>query len=78
MATVHAQHAFAGKFHLETRYVDGQWEWYVLDAKQTTKTLYSGVSATLEGAKQNAAIRAALQTELVKWAPIGPEIEIPD
>jgi hypothetical protein len=79
MAQVFAQHASAGIYHLETRYVGpNRWEWFVLDAQQTRRTLFSGDATTLEGAKKDAAMHVGLYAELVNWMPIGPAIEVPD
>ena len=78
MPKVHAQHALAGNYHLETRYAAPKWEWFVLDATRPSKTLFSGESATLRAAMKDAATRAGLYPEIVKWMPTGPEIEVPD
>ena len=79
MAKVFAQHAEAGKYHLETRYIEPRrWEWFVLDARQTSKTVFSGDAETLEAAMRNAAANAGLYPETVKWRPIGQQVEIPD
>jgi hypothetical protein len=78
MAKVHAQYALAGNYRLETRYAPPKWEWFVLDATRPSKTLFSGESATLRAAMNDAAMRAALYSDLVKWMPIGPEIEVPE
>jgi hypothetical protein len=76
MAKAYAQHAFAGQFHLETRYTEPNWEWFVLDARQTSKTLFSGQARNLEGAKTSACHAVGLS--FADWLPIGPELEIPD
>jgi hypothetical protein len=78
MAKVHAQHAFAGNYHLETRYTAPKWEWVILDATRPSKKLFSGESATLQTAMNEAAARVGLYSALVQWRPIGPEIEVPD
>ena len=78
MAKVHAQHAFAGNYHLETRYAAPKWEWFVLDATRPSKALFSGESGTLRAAMNEAAMRAGLYPEIVNWRPTGPEIEVPD
>jgi len=78
MAKVYAQHAFAGNYHLETRYAAPQWEWVIMDATRPTRKLFSGESATLQGAMTDAALRVGLYPQLVNWKPIGPEIEVPD
>jgi len=57
MPKVHAQHALAGNYHLETRYAAPKWEWFVLDATRPSKTLFSGESATLRTAMKDAATR---------------------
>jgi hypothetical protein len=78
MAKVHAQHAFAGNYHLETRYAPPKWEWFVQDATRPGKPLFSGESPTLEAAMNDAAVRVGLVPQIVNWKPAGPEIEIPD
>jgi hypothetical protein len=78
MPTIFAQHAQAGEYHLETRYVElGRWEWMVFK-KGKTVAEFSGDATTLESAKKNAAMRVGLYTETVKWQPIGPAIEAPE
>jgi len=77
MAKVHAQHAFAGNYHLETRYAPPKWEWSIWDATRPSKKLFSGESVTLRAAMNDAAMRAGLLPDLVNWKPMGPEIEVP-
>lgn len=76
MVKVHAQHAFAGNYHLETRYAAPKWEWVIMDATRPGKMLFSGESATLRGAMNDAAMRVGLVPQIVNWKPIGPEIEV--
>jgi len=76
MAKVFAQHAQAGKYHLETRYVEaGRWEWF---AKASERKLpeFSGDAETLEGAMQSACHSIGLG--FADWMPIGPAIEVPE
>ena len=78
MAGTFAQHAYAGKYHLETSYCEpGRWEWMVFKEGKTVAE-FSGDATTLEGAQKNAAMRVGLYTETVGWMPIGPEIEVPE
>ncbi len=79
MARAFEQHADAGKFHLEIRYAAGNekpWEWFALDAKQTSKTIFSGKCMTLKSAKNDAAKSAGLKE--AKWRPIGSALDVPD
>jgi hypothetical protein len=78
MAKVQAQHAFAGNYHLEIRYAATKWEWSVMDATRPGKPLFSGESATLQAAMNDAAMRVGLYPPLVNWRPTGPEIDVPD
>lgn len=72
MARAFNQHADAGRFHLETRYVDpNHWEWFVLE-KKTKRTHFSGDAKTLDGAKKSAATAVGLMT--ARWQNIGPVI----
>jgi hypothetical protein len=77
MARVFAQHADAGKYHLETRYGGIEplpWEWFVI--LKPDKTVFSGDSKTLEGAKTSAG--SAVGLGVAQWKDIGPAIELPD
>lgn len=77
MAQVFAQHANAGLYHLETRYIEpNRWEWYALDALKTSKVIFAGEATTLEAAKQAAC--AAVGLCFANWMCIGPAIEVPD
>jgi hypothetical protein len=76
MARVFAEHAQAGKYHLETRYVEpGRWEWF---AKPSQRKLpaFSGDAKTLDSAKQAAC--HSIGRAFADWKPIGPAIEVPD
>jgi len=48
-----SQHAFAGELHLETRFLDGQWEWEVLKVKHNER-INRGRAESLEDAKEKA------------------------
>ena len=77
MATIFAQHAQAGKYHLGTHYCEpGRWEWMVLKNGKTVAEFF-GDTTTLEGAQKNAAMRIGLYSENINWTPIGPAIDIP-
>jgi hypothetical protein len=78
MATIYAQHADAGQYHLETCYckMTRRWEWFVLkNGKKIAE--FSGDTDMLEAAQRNAAMRVGLYPEGIKWMPIGPPIEVP-
>jgi hypothetical protein len=72
---VFAQHANAGKFHLETRYASKRWEWAVFKQKGGP-AMFSGAAVSLESAKQSAA--AAIGVKETHWMDIGPAIELAD
>jgi len=78
MATVFAQHATAGEYHLETCFVGGQWEWKTGAIRQRTPPLpeFTGNTSTLEGAKKSAMASIGLME--ANWMNIGPAIEVPD
>jgi hypothetical protein len=81
MATIFAQHATAGKYHLETRYVDGRWEWMaalITKADPIERGLpeYSGTEDSLDAAKKKAT--ASIGLALANWNNIGPAIEVSD
>jgi hypothetical protein len=75
MPRVFAQHADAGQFHLETRYVSKHWEWAVFKQKGGP-AVFSGTAVSLESAKQSAA--AAVGLKDAHWVDIGPAIELAD
>ena len=78
MATVYAQHATVGKYHLETTFVDGQWEWGAVPIRHTAGQRlpeFAGVAKTLEDAKKSAA--ASIGLSRAQWLSIGPVIEVP-
>jgi phosphate-selective porin len=70
---IFAQHATAGRYHLETAFVDGRWEWKVIALKRGLPE-YTGTDASLEGAKNNAMQRIGLMQ--ADWQNIGPAIDI--
>jgi hypothetical protein len=72
---VFAQHADAGEFRLETRYVSKRWEWAVFKRKGGP-AIFSGAAGSLESAKQSAA--AAIGLKEAHWMDIGPAIELAD
>lgn len=78
MATIYAQHADAGQYHLETCYckMTRRWEWFVLKNGKTTRE-FSDYAETPEAAMQSAAMHIGLYPEGIKWMPIGPPIEVP-
>jgi hypothetical protein len=68
-----AEHADAGDFHLETRYLDGKWEWAVFNFENWLAGHRERES--LEDAKSCAEDVAGAKP---KWRPIGrPVIEEP-
>jgi hypothetical protein len=81
MATIFAQHATAGKYHLETRYIDGRWEWVaalVRKAAPTERKLpeYSGVEDSLDAAVKKAAMSIGLS--FANWENVGPAVKVSD
>lgn len=76
MSILYAQHAMAGQYHLQTRFIDGQWEWKAIAIKDKRLPEYTGTSATLDGAKQSAASSIGLAR--ANWLSIGPPLEFPD
>jgi hypothetical protein len=77
MALVFAQHATAGKYHLETRYVSNRWEWYAAPIQKTDRLPeFSGEAKTLEAAMNKAMYSIGLAK--ADWMSIGPAIEMPD
>jgi hypothetical protein len=79
MARAFAQHADAGQYHVEIRYVDGApkpWESMVFQKKKTSCAIFSGQSDDLEDAKKSAS--ASIGLSAAQWTSIGPPIELPD
>jgi hypothetical protein len=76
MSSIFAQHAQAGKYHLETRYVEpGRWEWFA-KVSQPGLPEFLGNAKNLEGAMQSAC--SSIGLSFAEWMPIGPAIEIVD
>jgi hypothetical protein len=81
MARVHAQHANAGRYHLETWYDEyaKKWGWRAKAIKQSDTRLheYADMADTLDGAKRSAEASIGL-TNATEWIDIGPAIIVPD
>jgi hypothetical protein len=78
MARIFAQHADAGQYHLETRFVKAnQWEWAATE-KKSEAAKHSGDATSLEGAKKAAAASIGRNYATCAWMNIGPVIELPD
>jgi hypothetical protein len=79
MARTRAEHATAGKYHLETNYdiENGQWDWWAKAIKPNTVPEFTGSATTLAHAKKDACSRIGLVVEPT-WTQIGREIETPD
>ena len=75
MAKVFAQHATAGEYHLETCFIDGQWEWKVIAIRHKLPE-FTGTASSLEAAKNSAMVRVGLME--ASWTNVGPSIEVPD
>lgn len=75
MATIFALHATAGKYHLETWFIDGQWEWRATAIKPGLPD-YTGSASSLERAKKSA--MAGIGLKDADWTNVGPAIEVPD
>jgi hypothetical protein len=74
MSKVFAEHADAGDFHLETRYLDGRWEWMVFNLR--TGSQAQGVGKSLQEAKASA--EAVARAKPKQWYPMGrPIVEEP-
>jgi hypothetical protein len=71
MEKVFAQHATAGKYHLETWPMDGRWEWKAIAMKPGLPE-FTGTADSLEGAKERAMHSIGRMTELM-WTVVGPE-----
>ncbi len=66
-----AQHATAGKYHLETRFAGDNWEWYAAPIRKTERLPeFSGTSASLRGAMKSAMHSIGLAE--AGWMSIGP------
>lgn len=76
MAKVFNQHAHAGEYHLQTFYVDGQWDWQARAIRNSKLPEFTGTSQTPDGAKKAPANSIGLV--MADWMPIGAAIEIPD
>jgi hypothetical protein len=79
MALVYAQHATAGKYHLETQYdgTRGVWEWWARTIKPRDGNEFNGEAKSLENAMHDSAASIGLAVK-PDWTPIGPTIEIAD
>ncbi len=75
MARIFAQHATAGQYHLETAFIDGQWDWKVIALKRGLPE-FTGTDTSLDVAKKNAMQRIGLTQ--AEWRNIGPAIETAD
>jgi hypothetical protein len=64
-----AQHANAGPYHYETRFVDGVWEWEISEGP----TRASGKATSLEEAKAAIVMRTGRAPD--RWEDIGPELK---
>ena len=70
MARVFAEHANAGDFHLEARYVNEHWEWTVFNLRTGSEA--HGVGKSLEDAKASAEKVAGAKPK--QWYPMGRPI----
>jgi len=79
MAKIQAEHATAGKYHLDTSYnsPDRCWDWWAKGINPNSVQEYTGSSDSLEGAKRDACACIGLTTE-ADWKKFGPPIDIPD
>lgn len=69
-----AEHANTGDFHLETRYVNGRWDWTVFNLRTGSEA--HGVGESLEDAKASAEGVAGEKPK--QWYPMGrPIVEKP-
>jgi len=75
MGKVFAQHATAGEYHLETYFIDGQWEWKAIALRRKLPE-FAGTAKSLEGAKKSAMTSVGLMD--AAWRDVGPVIEVPD
>jgi hypothetical protein len=76
MAAIHAQHAQAGEYHLETWFLDGRWEWKAIAMKPRLPE-FTGTADSLDLAKEAARLSIGLKIALA-WTSVGPAIETPD
>ena len=65
-----AQHANAGPWHYETRFVGGVWEWEVTGAPNGR--IASGKATSLDEAKAAIVTRTGRAPD--RWEDIGPEL----
>jgi hypothetical protein len=79
MAKIKAEHATAGKYHLETNYdrENGRWEWWAKGIKPNDVPEFTGVATNLTAAKKDPCSRIGLVVAPT-WTKIGPEIDVPD
>ena len=77
MARIFAQHADAGQYQLETRFVANQWKWMATET-ESKEAKFSGDATTLEDAKKAAAASIGYEHARFAWHDIGPPIELPD
>ena len=75
MAKIRAEHATAGKYHLETNYdtANGRWDWWAKAIKPNSVPEFTGYASTLANAKKDACSRIGLTID-PPWTQIGPEI----
>jgi hypothetical protein len=74
MAIIFAQHAQAGEYHLETRYIEpGRSEWSAAPNRRGAPS-FSGDARSLDGAMHSACHAVGLG--FADWMPIGPAIEV--
>jgi len=74
MARIYAQHASAGEYHLETWFIDGQWEWKVIAIKHKLPE-FTGTASSLDSAKQ--AAMACIGLMKAEWTNVGPAMDVP-
>jgi len=65
-----AEHAQAGPWHYETRFVGGVWEWEILETLKGK--IASGTAISLQAAKDEYIVHTGRAPE--KWQPIGPSL----
>ena len=62
---------------METRFIDGKWEWWAKAVRNRNLPEFSDRANTLEEAKKAAARSIGLAVE-AKWQNIGPAVELTD
>jgi hypothetical protein len=74
-----AEHAMAGKYHLETNYdhMKNRWDWWARAVKSSSVPEFTGSATDLENAKKDACSSIGLAVQPT-WIKIGPWIDIPD